>query len=128
MATNQTIEEQKTCGTCQFFVPDEQSRDWGICQLKELWTATPQLTKIDMHACYQAFQKSSWQPIRIGKASTRPAWATAGLYISIGLTTIFLILAIVFLLIPPFTIEDIFCLLPIVLLGIIAIIFFWRAH
>ena len=127
METNQT-EEQKICGSCRFFAPDKESEGWGVCQLKELWSATPNLTKTDMHACYQAFNKSSWQSIHLGEQSTRPTWATAGLYISIGLTALFLILAIAFLLIPPFTIEDLLCLVPAVLFGIIASIFFGNIH
>ncbi len=126
MEANQT-HEQHVCGSCKFFAPNEEALNWGTCQLKELWPAAPQLIKSDMLACYQAFQKSSWQPIQIEASSSRPGWATAGLFISIGLTIIFIILAII-LLVPPFTLEDLFCVAPLIIMGIFAIIFFSRVR
>ena len=136
MEANQT-DELQTCASCKFFAPNEEGRGWGTCQLGELWPAIPQLTKSDMLACYQAFQKSSWQPIKIDKSSWRPiqidkssskpVWATVGLLISIVLTIIFILLAII-LVIPPFTLEGFLCAVPLIIIGILAIIFFSRAR
>ena len=77
-------EEPQQCGTCRFFAPDPQIRAWGECQLKTLWSTRMQPVKAEMHACYQQFNLSSWQPIRIQSAAPPPATAARAEWVKWG--------------------------------------------
>ena len=66
-------ESQHQCATCRFFAPNQQLQGWGECQLRTLWPARSQPVKAEMHACFQQFEVSSWQPIQMRAApAVRP--------------------------------------------------------